>query len=103
MYRLRADGRQRPLGVTVLEDKIVQQAAQTVLEAIYEQDFMGFSYGFRPDKSAHDALNALTAGIVRKKVNWILDADIRGFFDNIDHEKLREWMELRVADPSRSV
>ena len=99
VYLLRADGRQRPLGVTALEDKIVQQAAKTVLEAIYEQDFVGFSYGFRPGKSAHDALDALTAGIVRKKVNWILDADIRGFFDNIDHEKLMGWIELRVADP----
>ena len=87
------------MGVVALEDKIVQQAAATVLQAIYEQDFVGFSYGFRPRKSAHDALDALTAGIVRKKVNWILDADIRGFFDHIDHEKLMRWIEQRVADP----
>ena len=99
VYVQKPDGRQRPLGVVALEDKIVQQAAATVLQAIYEQDFVGFSYGFRPHKSAHDALDALTAGIVRKKVNWILDADIRGFFDNIDHEKLMRWIEQRVADP----
>ena len=99
VYVRKPDGRQRPLGVVALEDKIVQQAAATVLQAIYEQDFVGFSYGFRPHKSAHDALDALTAGIVRKKVNWILDADIRGFFDHIDHEKLMAWIEQRVADP----
>ena len=99
VYVQKPDGRQRPLGVVALEDKIVQQAVATVLQAIYEQDFVGFSYGFRPHKSAHDALDALTAGIVRKKVNWILDADIRGFFDNIDHEKLMRWIEQRVADP----
>jgi group II intron reverse transcriptase/maturase len=99
VYVPKPDGRQRPLGIAVLEDKIVQQAVAGVLEAIYEQDFVGFSYGFRPRKSAHDALDALTAGIVRKKVNWILDADIRGFFDHIDHEKLMALMERRVADP----
>ena len=99
VYVRKPDGRQRPLGVVALEDKIVQQAAATVLQAIYEQDFVGFSYGFRPRKSAHDALDALTAGIVRKKVNWILDADIRGFFDHIDHEKLMRLIEQRVADP----
>jgi retron-type reverse transcriptase len=76
----------------------VQQAVATVLNLIYEEDFLGFSYGFRPGRGAHDALDALTVGIVTKKVNWILDADIRGFFDNISHEKLVELLELRVAD-----
>jgi len=70
-----------------------------ILNRIYEEDFIGFSYGFRPGRSAHDALDALSAGIIGKKVNWMLDADIRGFFDNIDHEKLMELIELRIADP----
>mgnify|MGYP001828092834 CR=1 FL=1 len=78
-------GRQRPLGVTALEDKIVQRATVEVLNAIYETDFVGFSYGFRPRRRAHDALAALSVGIVERKVNWILDAVIRGFFDAIDH------------------
>jgi len=79
-YIPKEDGRQRPLGIASLEDKIVQQALVTVLNEIYEQDFKGFSYGFRPSRSAHDALDALTVGLTRKKVNWVLDADIRGFF-----------------------
>jgi RNA-directed DNA polymerase len=91
----KADGRQRPLGVAALEDKIVQQAVVTILNQIYEVDFKGFSYGFRPGRSPHQALDALTVGIQRKRVNWVLDADIRGFFDNISHE----WtMKLLVAD-----
>jgi group II intron reverse transcriptase/maturase len=98
VYIPKPDGRQRPLGIAALEDKIVQQAVATVLNQIYEEDFLGFSYGFRPGRGAHDALDALTVGIVTKKVNWILDADIRGFFDNISHEKLVELLELRVAD-----
>ena len=98
VYIPKPDGRQRPLGIAALEDKIVQQAVATVLNRIYEEDFLGFSYGFRPGRGAHDALDALTVGIVTKKVNWILDADIRGFFDNISHEKLVELLELRVAD-----
>ena len=98
VYIPKPDGRQRPLGIAALEDKIVQQAVATVLNQIYEEDFLGFSYGFRPGRGAHDALDALTVGIVTKKVNWIVDADIRGFFDNISHEKLMELMELRVAD-----
>jgi retron-type reverse transcriptase len=77
----------------------VQQAVVTVLNQIYEEDFLGFSYGFRPGRGAHDALDSLSAGIMTKKVNWILDADIKGFFDNISHEKLMELIELRVADP----
>jgi group II intron reverse transcriptase/maturase len=98
VYIPKPDGRQRPLGIAALEDKIVQQAVVTVLQQIYEEDFVGFSYGFRPGRGAHDALDALSAGIVTKKVNWILDADIQGFFDNIDHEKLMELVELRIAD-----
>lgn len=99
VYIPKPDGRQRPLGIAALEDKIVQQAVVEVLNQIYEEDFVGFSYGFRPGRSAHDALDGLWAGIVTKKVNWILDADIRGFFDNISHERLMELIERRVADP----
>src|SRR5262249_25136456 len=78
-YIPKADGTQRPLAVLCLEDKVVQQAVATVLEAIYEEDFVGFSYGFRPRRGQHDALDALHVGILRKRVNWVLDADIRGF------------------------
>jgi len=92
------DGRQRPLGITALEDKIVQRAVLWVLQALYEQDFLGFSYGFRPHRSQHDALDALSVAIVTKKVNWILDADIKGFFDNIDHQRLMEFLEHRIGD-----
>ena len=92
------DGRQRPLGVTVLEDKIVQRTMVEVLNAIYETDFLGFSYGFRPGRSAHDALNALYAGVMTKKVGWVLDADIRGYFDAIDHQWLMKFIEHRIAD-----
>jgi RNA-directed DNA polymerase len=99
VYLLKPDGRQRPLGIAALEDKIVQQAVVTVLNQIYEEDFVGFSYGFRPGQGAHDALDALTVAIERRKVNWILDADIRGFFDNIDQERLMELVSLRIADP----
>jgi RNA-directed DNA polymerase len=94
----KADGRQRPLGIAALEDKIVQQAVKTVLEQIYEEDFLGFSYGFRPGRSCHNALDALWVGIAHRKVNWVLDADIRGFFDNIDHEWLLKFVEHRIAD-----
>jgi RNA-directed DNA polymerase len=80
-YIPKADGRQRPLGIAALEDKIVQQAVVTVLNQIYEEDFVGFSYGFRPRRSQHQALDALWVGIMRKRVNWVLDADIRGFLD----------------------
>jgi RNA-directed DNA polymerase len=99
IYIPKPDGRQRPLGIAALEDKIVQRAVVEVLNQIYEEDFAGFSYGFRPGLSAHDALDSLSAGIMTKKVNWILDADIKGFFDNIGHEKLLESIELRIADP----
>jgi len=92
------DGRQRPIGVTALEDKVVQRAVVEVVGAIYETEFKGFSYGFRPGRSAHDALDALAVGIKWKKVNWVLDADIRGFFDTIDHEWLVKFIEHRIAD-----
>src|ERR1035437_9813357 len=98
VYIPKADGRQRPLGIAALEDKIVQQAVVTILNQIYEVDFRGFSYGFRPGRSAHQALEALNVGIQRKRVNWILDADIRGFFDHMDHEWTMKLVEHRVAD-----
>jgi group II intron reverse transcriptase/maturase len=97
-YITKADGRQRPLGVPALADKIVQRAVAEVLNAIYETDFLGFSYGFRPGRSPHQALDALTVGIERKRVNWVLDADIRGFFDTLDHGWLVRFIEHRVAD-----
>jgi len=97
-YIPKADGRQRPLGIAALEDKIVQQAVVTVLNQIYEEDFLGFSYGFRPGKSQHDALDALAVGLRRKKVNWVLDLDVRGFFDNVSHEWLVKFVEHRIAD-----
>jgi RNA-directed DNA polymerase len=98
VYIPKADGRQRPLGIAALEDKIVQQAVVTILNEIYEEEFRGFSYGFRPGRSPHQALDALNVGITRKRVNWILDADIRGFFDNMDHEWTMKFLEHRVAD-----
>jgi len=97
-YIAKADGRQRPLGIAALEDKIVQRALVEVLNAIYEEDFLGFSYGFRPGRSQHDCLDALAAGICRTKVNWILDADIRAFFDSVSHEWLIRFVEHRIGD-----
>lgn len=97
-YIPKGDGKERPIGITALEDKIVQRAVVKVLEAIYETDFKGFSYGFRPKRSAHDALDALAVGIRWKKVNWVLDADIRGFFDAISHEWLVKFVEHRIGD-----
>jgi RNA-directed DNA polymerase len=99
VYIEKEDGRQRPLGVAALEDKIVQYAVATILNQIYEEDFLGFSYGFRPGRSQHDALDALSYALLKKKVNYILDADIRGFFDNLDKSWLVKFVEHRVADP----
>ena len=92
------DGRKRPIGIAVLEDKIVQQAVAMVLNQIFEVDFLGFSYGFRPKRNPHNALDAVWVGIEKRKVNWVLDADIKGFFDAISHEWLLKFLEHRIAD-----
>ena len=97
-YIPKADGRPRPLGVAALEDKVLQRAVVEVLNAVYEQDFLGFSYGFRPGRSPHQALDALSVGITRKKVNWVLDADVRDCFTSLDHSWLLKFLEHRVAD-----
>lgn len=97
-YIEKSDGRQRPLGIPSLEDKIAQQAVRAVLECIYEEDFLGFSYGFRPGRSQHQALDALAVGIGEKRVNWILDADLEGFFDTIDRDWLVRFAEHRIGD-----
>ena len=99
VYIPKPDGRQRPLAVAALEDKIVQRATAAVLNAIYEEDFLGFSYGFRPGRGAHDATDALVVGLTSKKVNWILDADIRSFFDTVSQEWLIRFVEHRIGDP----
>ncbi len=98
VYVPKPDGRQRPLGIASLEDKIVQQAVRTVLQCIYEEDFVGFSYGFRPGRSQHQALDALAYAIREKRVNWVLDADIQGFFDEIDRDWLVKFLEHRIGD-----
>jgi RNA-directed DNA polymerase len=97
-YIPKADGRQRPLAIAALEDKIVQGATVMVLNAIYEEDFLGFSYGFRPRRGAHDALDALAVAITKRKVNYILDADIRSFFDTVSWEWLARFLEHRIGD-----
>jgi RNA-directed DNA polymerase len=97
-YIPKRDGRLRPLGVAALEDKILQRAVVDVLNSIYEADFVGFSYGFRPGRSPHDALDALAAGIERSKVNWVLDADIRDYFTSLDQSWLLKFLEHRIAD-----
>jgi group II intron reverse transcriptase/maturase len=97
-YIPKADGKQRPLGIASLEDKLLQRAVVAVLNAIYEEDFLGFSYGFRPGRGQHDALDALMVGIGRRKVGWILDADYRSFFDTVSHEWLVRFLEHRIGD-----
>jgi RNA-directed DNA polymerase len=97
-YIPKADGRQRPLGIAALEDKLLQRAVVEVLNAVYEVDFLGFSYGFRPGRGPHDALDALATGIYRKRVNWVLDADIRDFFSRLDRAWLERFVEHRIAD-----
>lgn len=98
-YIPKADGTERPIGVPVLEDKVVQRATVEVLNAVYEPEFVGFSHGFRPGRSPHTALDALTVAIERRRVSWVLDADIRGFFDSIDHGWLLKFVEHRITDP----
>jgi len=98
VWILKDDGRQRPLGIAALEDKVVQYAVGTVLNQIWEEDFLGFSYGFRPGRSQHDALDALYVGITRKKVSWVLDLDIRAFFDQIEHSWMIKFVEHRIGD-----
>ena len=98
-YIPKPDGRQRPLGIAALEDKILQRAVVEVLNAVYEQDFLGFSYGFRPGRRPHDALDALATGIQRKRVNWVLDADFRDYFSSLDHRWLERFVEHRIGDP----
>jgi group II intron reverse transcriptase/maturase len=97
-YIPKPDGRERPLGIAALEDKIVQHAVGTVLNQIYEEDFLGFSYGFRPGRSTHDALDALWVGIMRKKVRWVLDADIRDCFGSFSHEWMIKFLQHRIGD-----
>ncbi len=94
----KTDGQQRPIGIAALEDKIVQQALSWIIQSIYETDFLGFSYGFRPERSQHNALDAISVALTQKKVSWVLDADIKGFFDNISHEWLMKFLQHRIAD-----
>ncbi len=98
-YLPKPDGRQRPIAIAALEDKIVQRATAAVLNTIYEEEFLGFSYGFRPKRSQHDALDALVVGITSTKVNWILEVDIRSFFDEVSQSWLTRFLEHRIADP----
>ena len=99
IWILKSDGQQRPIGIAALEDKIVQQALSTVLQQIYEEDFLGFSYGSRPGRSQHNALDAIHVAITQKKVGWVLDADISKFYDSLDHEWLMKFVGHRVTDP----
>ena len=95
----KADGRECPIGIAALEDRIVQRAAVWVLERVYEEDFVGFSYGFRPGRRPHGALDALWVGIMQRRVSWVWDADMRSFFDTVDHGWMLKFMEHRIADP----
>jgi RNA-directed DNA polymerase len=97
-YIPKPDGKMRPLGIASLEDKIVQKAVVEILNAIYEEEFLGFSYGFRPGRGQHDALDALAVGLTKQSVGWVLDADIAGFFDTVDHDWLIRFLELRIGD-----
>lgn len=98
VYIPKGDGRLRPIGITALEDKLVQRAVTQVLNAVYEADFLGFSYGFRPGRSQHNALDAITVGIETRKISWVLDADIQGFFDTMDHEWVLRFLRHRIGD-----
>jgi group II intron reverse transcriptase/maturase len=98
VYIPKADGTKRPLGIAALEDKIVQHAVAGLLSIVYEADFYGFSYGFRPNRGCHDALDAISVAIEKKKISWVLDADIQGFFDSISHEWMLRFLERRIAD-----
>ena len=98
VYITKDDGRQRPLGIQAIEDKVVQQACVNILNEVFEPNFCGFSYGYRPGRSQHDALDALHEGIVRRKINWIIDCDVEGFFDHLDHDLLMSFIEERVSD-----
>jgi RNA-directed DNA polymerase len=98
-YVPKDEGKQRPIGIAALEDKIVQHAVVRLLTQIYEEVFLGFSYGFRPERSVHDALDEIWVGITRRKVNWILDADVRNFFGELDHKWLLKFLGHRVGDP----
>jgi len=98
IYVPKPDGRERPIGITALEDKIVQRATVEVLNAVYEEEFLGFSYGFRPGRSPHKALDAVTVAIEQRKISWVLDADIHGFFDTIDQDRMMPFIEHRIAD-----
>jgi RNA-directed DNA polymerase len=99
IYIPKDNGKQRPIGIAALEDKIVQNAVVQLLTQIYEEEFLGFSYGFRPGRSVHNALDAIWVGITKRKVNWILDADIRNFFGELDHKWMMKFLEHRVGDP----
>jgi len=98
MWRPKPDGQQRPVGIAALEDKIVQQALAMILQQIYEEDFLGFSYGARPGRSQHQGLDAIYMGITQRKVNWVLDADLRKFYESLDHEWLLKFVGHRIAD-----